>query len=91
MRRKELTGFLELRDEALRIRDFQVWLNRTGRGHLHADLGNWEPGAALLEVFRRAGVRGISHTDSMADTLPMARDIIAIRVKSRASGVSEQA
>lgn len=65
------------------VLDFQNWLEDSGRGYLQAGVEHWNTGEALLEIFRRAGVRGIIGSDSIQDTLPMARDIIAIRCKPR--------
>lgn len=70
---------------------FRWWLQRSGRGYLAEGLVGLELGQALLEIFRRAGVRGITGSDSVADTLPMAQELIALRFKPRAGGVSEQA
>ena len=63
--------------------DFQNWLEITGRGHLSDGVGAMPIGDALLEIYRRAGVRGIKSSDSIVETLPLARDIIALRVKPR--------
>jgi hypothetical protein len=65
------------------VADFREWLDRSGRGYLAEGLGHWPVGEACLEIFRRAGVRGISGSDLIHETLPMARDIIAIRCKPR--------
>jgi hypothetical protein len=63
--------------------DFRDWLDFSGRGYLQDGVGHMDIGDALMEIYRRAGVRGISKTDSVVDTLPMAREIIAIRCKPR--------
>jgi hypothetical protein len=65
------------------VRGFQVWLEKSGRGYLAQGLDDCEPGQALLEIFQRAGVRGIGPTDSVVDTLPMAQELIALRCKPK--------
>lgn len=65
------------------IIEFKLWLRDSGRGYLEDGLGDWSPGAALFEIARRAGVRGLHESDSIVDTLPMVRGIIAVRCPPR--------
>jgi hypothetical protein len=65
------------------VQDFHDWLERSGRGYLADGVHDWLAGMALLEIFKRAGVRGIGEKDNILDTLPLARDIIALRCKPK--------
>lgn len=65
---------------------FQRWLEASGRGFLQKGVDHLPVGDALLEIYRRAGVRGIRRTDSIAETLPLAMELIMLKVKPRRSG-----
>ena len=60
---------------------FQRWLGASGYGYLANGLRDKDPGQALLEIARRAGVRGLTGQDSILDTLPMVQDLIRLRCK----------
>lgn len=60
---------------------FQKWLRASGYGYLESGVEKLDPGSALLEIARRAGVRGLRQDDSIDDTLPMIQDIIKLRCK----------
>ena len=60
---------------------FRRWMTANGYGYLADGLGDKDPGEALLEIARRAGVRGLMSNDSVIDTLPMVQDLIRLRCK----------
>jgi hypothetical protein len=63
------------------IQHFQRWLKANGYGYLESGVGHLGPGLAVLEIARKAGVRGLSPRDVIADTLPMVQDLIRLRCK----------
>jgi hypothetical protein len=60
---------------------FKNWLERSGRGYLAEGVDAMPVGDGQMEIFRRAGVRGIGPKDSIIMTLPLAQTIIAMRCK----------
>ena len=69
---------------------FQRWLDSSGYGYLADGLGDKDPGLALLEIAKRAGVRGLGPKDSIVETLPMVQDLIKLRCKPKRPLVSER-
>lgn len=65
------------------ITDFQVWLHSSGYGYLAEGVHNMDVGKALLAIANAAGVRGLSGSDSIRETLPMVRELIVVRCRPR--------
>ena len=65
----------------IRLRSFQNWLQANGYAYLEDGLATWDVGDAILEIAKRAGIRGLRGTDVIVDTLPMVQDLIRLRCK----------
>jgi hypothetical protein len=63
------------------LEGFKQWLERSGYGYLANGVGSMLIGDAILEIARRAGVRGLTGSDSILRTLPMIQDLIVLRCK----------
>ena len=62
---------------------FQFWLRKSGYDYLDDGVAFMPVGDALMEIARRAGVRGLRGEDSILETLPMIARLIELRCKPR--------
>jgi hypothetical protein len=60
---------------------FKVWLEANRYEYLADGVGGMLVGDALLEIAKRAGVRGLTGSDSITKTLPMVQDLIKLRCR----------
>ena len=74
---------LGILDAVSAVREFQDWLDSSGRSYLADGLGDMEVGQALLKIYEMAGIRGITGQDYISKTLPMAKRLIELRCKPR--------
>lgn len=58
------------------VSSFRRWLRESGREFLQEGVGHLPPSEALMEIFRRAGVEGITGSDKVLETLPKAQRFI---------------
>ncbi len=57
----------------------KAFLKKHGLTFLESGLDDLPPGDALLTIAKRAGVRGLTHKDYIAETLPMVAEIAYLR------------
>lgn len=60
---------------------FKDWLEENGYSYLADGVGHMLVGEAIMEIARRAGVRGLRGSDGIAETLPMIMDVIELRCR----------
>lgn len=72
----------DIRRHAMRVRDplaLKEFLAIHDLNEFDRGVDSMETGAALLEIARRAGVRGLTMADNVHDTLPIIAEIAYLR------------